>query len=298
MGDKMTINPLDIVAKGMKINPQITRRLFPAVVLVALVALASQVVHDPTTAIFGGLFLVLGSVILLIVSAIAAQQIGAIAKWFTRFVAFLFVAISATLVISWITERPKPLSCLINPLTLCFRAEYIAEKGPQIGPVCLRPDEPLPAASCDDPGGNYVVTNVRWDDPEGLNVREMPNIGGHIMGSLKANTTGLTVGACDHGWCQVQCKSLGLSGWSRDRYLALRSSVLYSVKGISQAALGLAIRNGPDRTCTATSYVPYDGRDVTIHSCQVSRNGSSEWCLITHESGSGWVPPENFIHQN
>jgi len=293
-GLEMSMNPLDVIAKGMKINPVITRRLFPGVVLVACVALVGQLVKDPTTAIIGGVLFVFASVVLIVVAAISAQQIGSIAIWFCRFVSLLFVAVSLTLFTAWSAEFPRPLPCLINPWSPCARVPISQT---QAGPVCLRPDQSLPAASCGEADGNYVVTNVRWDDPDhGLNVRETPDLKGIVVGTLSPNTSELSVGSCDSGWCQVRCK--GVKGWSRDRYLSLRASALYTVTGISQAAIGLAVRNGPDQTCSAVASIPFDGRDVTIHSCQISQDGSSRWCLVTYEHRSGWVPLEKLTHQN
>lgn len=288
------MNPLDIIAKGMKINPHVTRLLFSVVVLVACVALVGQLVKDPTTAIIGGILLVVASVVLVVVAAISAQQIGSIAIWFCRFVSFLFVAVSLTLFTAWSAEFPKPLSCLINPGSPCKR---VSISQPGAGPVCLRPDQSMPSASCGEADGKYVVTNVQWDDSDhGLNVRGTPDLKGLALGILPPNTTQLSVGTCNSGWCEVQCKAV--KGWSRDRYLSLQSDALYSVTGISQAAIGLAVRNGPDQTCSAVASIPFDGRDVIIHSCQFSQDGSSRWCLITHDHRSGWVPLEKLSHQN
>jgi SH3-like domain-containing protein len=161
--------------------------------------------------------------------------------------------------------------------------------------VCLQADERMRTASCGT--GDYIVVNVRGDDPDhGLNVRDTPDIKGIAVGLLPPNTTDLPVGGCDAGWCEVQCK--GAKGWSRDRYLSLRSSALYSVTGISHASIGLAIRNGPDQACSTIGSVPYNGQGVILHSCQVNQDGNSRWCLVTYESRSGWVPLENLTHQN
>jgi len=288
------MNPLDIIAKGMKINPKTTRLLFSGVVLVACVALVGQLVKDPTTAIIGGILFVVASVVLIIVAAISAQQIGSIAIWFCRFVSLLFVAVSLTLFTAWSAEFPRPLPCLINPWSPCARVP-ITPTG--AGPVCLRPDESLPSASCGETDGKYVVTNVRWDDSDhGLNVRATPDLKGLALGTLPPNTTELSVGSCNSGWCEIRCKAV--KGWSRDRYLSLQSDALYAVTGISQAAIGLAVRNGPDQICSAVASIPFDGRDVIIHSCQVSQDLGSRWCLITHDHRSGWVPLEKLAHQN
>ena len=289
----MALNPLDIIAKGMRINPQVTRVLFPSVVLIACVALIGQLIKDPTTAIIGGLLVILAAIVLIVVAAIAAQQIGAIAIWVCRSVAGLFVAISLTLFTSWATDRPKPLPCLINPMSICQRVD----QRPVVGPTCLKPDEKLPSGSCGQADGNYVVVNVRWNDPDGgLNVRASPDLKGVALGVLPPNGTELIVGTCESGWCQVQCKNV--KGWSRDRFLALRSSDSYAVTGISQAALGLTVRNGPDQTCSAVESIPYNGKDVILHICQVSPTDGSRWCLVTHNGHSGWVPLDHLTPQN
>ena len=57
----MAVNPLDIIAKGMKINPRITRILFAGVVLIACVALAGQLIKNPTTAIIGAILQLTGN---------------------------------------------------------------------------------------------------------------------------------------------------------------------------------------------------------------------------------------------
>lgn len=286
------MNPLNIISKGMKISPQLTRILFPVVILAACVALVGQLVKDPTTAVVGGLLLVLAAVVLLIVAAISAQQIGTIASWFCRFVALLFSAVCLTLFSAWAAEFPRPLYCLINPWSPCARVPVVQA---QAAPICLPTDRAIPPASCG--AGNYVVVNVRSDDADkGLNVRDMPDLKAIVVDLLPANAVDLNVGKCDSGWCEVQCK--GIKGWSRDRYLSLQSSTNYSVIGISQAAIGLAVRNGPDQTCSSTGSIPYNGRDVTLHSCQVNQDTSSRWCLVTYDKRSGWVPLENLTHQN
>jgi SH3-like domain-containing protein len=290
----MPINPLDIIAKGMKINPQITRILFGGVVLVACVALVGQLVKDPTTAIIGSVLFVLAAVILLIVAAISAQQIGSIAIWFSRFVALLFGAITLTLFSAWAMEIPKPLPCLINPWSPCTRVPV--EPTPA-GPVCLKQDQRLPPASCGEADGKYIVSNVRWDDSDrGLNVRETPDLKGLVLGTLPPNTTELSVGTCTSGWCEVRCKAV--KGWSRDRYLSLQSGALYSVTGISKDAIGLNVRNGPDQACAVVASIPPDGRGVMIHSCQIAQDGNSRWCLVTYDRRSGWVPLEKLTHQD
>ena len=290
----MAFNPLDIIAKGMKINPQITQLLFAVVVLVACVALVGQLVKDPITAIIGGLLVVLATVILIVVSTITASQISSVAVWFSRIVSVLFILVCLTLFSAWAFDYPRPLPYLINPWSVRF---VPGPPNPGPGPVCLKPDEQLPLGSCGETDGNYVVTNVRSDDPDhGLNVRASPDIKALVVGILKPNSTDLKVGSCDSGWCEVQCKTL--KGWSRDRYLSLRTNVLYSVSGISQAAIGLAVRNGPDQACSTVASIPYDGRDVIIHSCQYGQDGSSRWCLITYNNRSGWVPIENLSRQN
>ena len=155
----------------------------------------------------------------------------------------------------------------------------------------------MPSVSCGRADGNYVVTNIVWDDPDrGLNVRAVENTTGVVVGTLKPNGTELVVRTCSAGLCLVECKDL--KGWARDRYLSLRTNVLYTVTGISQAQGGLAVRNGPDLTCSAVESIPYDGRDVVVHSCQTSPNGTSRWCLVTYNNRSGWVPLENLTRQN
>jgi uncharacterized protein YraI len=197
-----------------------------------------------------------------------------------------------TLFSAWAFDWPKPPRCLINLVNGCAPPVI-----PTAGPTCLKADEKPSSGSCERPEGNFIVTNVRWDDPDhGLHVRASPAPGGISMGILPPNATEVVVGTCASGWCPVQCKNI--KGYSSERYLRLRLSATYSVIGLSKGDTGLVIRNGPDETCSAVQSIPPEGRDVVLHICQLSPIDESRWCLVTYDKRSGWVPAENLQRQN
>lgn len=291
-------NPLALISEGMRINPQITRVLFGGVVLCACVALGATLVSDPKTAIIGGLLLIIAAVILILVAAVAAQQrqLSTLALWFGRFVALMFVAGSLILFFAWVTDWPRSLDCLLNPMSPSPGCKIAVLPS---GPACFKPDQKIPSISCGNVDGEYVVTNVRWGDPDGgLNVRASPDIKSSVIGVLPPNATQMKVfGECKSGWCSVECSSLKLKGWSRDRYLGERTSVLSGVTGIREESKVLSVRNGPDGSCSAVEAIPYNAKDVIIHSCQESPYGRSRWCLVTYDKLSGWVPLEHLSLQ-
>jgi uncharacterized protein YraI len=291
------VNPLDIIAKGLKINPRITRILFAGVVLAACVTLVDLLVKDWQTAIIGATLFIVAVVVLLVVTATAASpHLGSTGLWFVRFVACLFAAITLALFSAWVLDWPKPIPCLINPSS----CKPEVPSRPQQA-VCLKQDQKLPNGSCRQVDGSFVVVNVASDDPDhGLNVRATPHVKGISLGVLPPHGTDLIVGTCklnqedDNIWCPVRCGNL--SGWSRDRYLLSRLSTLYSIIGVSPVDPGLSIRNGPDYTCSSVDAIPPNGKNVVLHVCQ-SNSDTSRWCLITYNNHSGWVPAENLQRQ-
>jgi uncharacterized protein YraI len=100
-------------------------------------------------------------------------------------------------------------------------------------------------------------------------------------------------------WCQVECKSRSLKGWSRVRYLRPKAEALYMVSGNAPAdPEGLVIRSGPDEGCRAIGVVPPASRDVIGHGCQKSPNDITIWCRVTYGGLSGWVPDGPLARQN
>jgi TIR domain len=177
--------------------------------------------------------------------------------------------------------------------------------GIEDGVICARPSELLKAFSCGAPAdGSYVIANIRLDDADfGLMVREGPNIQ-TIGRPVPPNGTGVAVTApCDvevpDAWCQVECKRLSLSGWSRARYLRPRSEALYMVSGAMPIDDdGLAVRTGPHETCHQIGAIPPQARDVIQHWCQRSPLDITSWCRITYGGISGWISDGFLEHQN
>ncbi len=285
------LSPFDIISRGMKVNPRITRILFPVIMVIACVAIIGLWRIDSGTAIIGGILVIIAAVILILVSAISASQLGTTAIWFSRFVALLFVVVLGTLFSSWAANFPKPPTCLLHPINPTPDCVFPVIAARSTESACLKADEKIPNGWCSNVNGEYVVTNVRWADPDrGLNVRLEPNVKGIVMGKLPPNASGIAVRDCSSGWCHVQCGAL--DGWASERYLNLRSNTVFEVKGLSNVATGLSARNGPDYTCSATESIPHDAKDVIIHSCEESPSAGSRWCLVTYKDHSGWVPLE------
>jgi uncharacterized protein YraI len=205
--------------------------------------------------------------------------VWAVVVFFITFLAFTATAVAFKWPSGWASflgfEDPTKASVGLPP--------------PNPSAPCLEPGEKIELGSCRQADGNYIVVNIRWDDADrGLVVRESPGIAGVKRGVLPPNATDIIVGPCEAEWCPVQCNRL--KGWSRARYLALRSTALYSVTAIKPTdPQGLAVRNGPHHACSPVGSIPHDGRDVALHSCEPSPLGRSTWCRITHKGLTGWV---------
>lgn len=243
-----------------------------------------------TFIIFGAM--ILGMLLLMICARLMSARskpiimaglmlIWAVALFFITFLVFTATAVAIKWPNVW-------ASLLLGEPTPAFTAK------PKI---CLPEDQKLASGSCGHPEGNYIVTNVPWGDAEGgLNVRERPDLSSVSIGTIPAHTTDLIVGNCKSGWCSVKCKNL--QGWSKDRYLALRSSSLHAVTGVDKnSPHGLILRNGPDKICSAIESIPYDGRDIVLHSCQSGAIGAPAWCLVTYKGVSGWTPSRFLRHE-
>ena len=176
--------------------------------------------------------------------------------------------------------------------------------GIEDGVTCGRPSEPVKAFSCGAADGSYVVVNIRHDDGDyGLMIREAPNLNAPGR-PIPPNATGVTVsGACNpeepNSWCQVQCGSLSLKGWSRSRYLRPRDQALYTVTRTNPTQPdGLTVRSGPHQSCRSTGVLPYQSMDVVEDWCQRSPIDQTFWCRITFENVSGWILDGFLEHQN
>jgi hypothetical protein len=176
--------------------------------------------------------------------------------------------------------------------------------GIEDGVVCGRPGEPLSAFACATGDTGYVVVNIRHDDLDsGLMVREKPEVGG-LGKPIPPNATGVAVtGDCNAGapdtWCEVQCRSKSVRGYSRARYLASRPETLYTLSSAVPVDEGnLVMRTGPHQGCHEVGAVPPAARDVIQHSCQRSPQDATTWCRITYGDKSGWVPDGFLERQN
>jgi uncharacterized protein YraI len=148
-------------------------------------------------------------------------------------------------------------------------------------------------ARCGHPYGDYVVIDVRWEDPiGGLAVRMGPSSAETKLGTIPADGTGIGVdveGCTQSGWCRVKYRCL--NGWSLlARYLALRSRRLQRVTQVSATdPQGLNVHSGPHYTFPVRNHISYNSSDVIKHVCQPSPKDGSEWCLVTQNDRSGWV---------
>jgi SH3-like domain-containing protein len=155
--------------------------------------------------------------------------------------------------------------------------------------ACLAPNERWDAASCDDPEGKYIVAEAPWDDDDhGLNVRAGAGTTERKIGLLPPNQTQIALGACTGTWCEISCKSKNLTGYVGKGYLKLQSDALGQTTGLA-ASQPLPVRNGPFATCATVGSLPAHAANVITHICQTSPVGTSQWCLVTYQSVSGWV---------
>ena len=162
---------------------------------------------------------------------------------------------------------------------------------PKSRAACLAPNERWDVAACDEPEGKYIVANAPWDDDDrGLNVRAGAGTSERKIGLLPPNQTQISLGACvkDTNWCEISCKSKNLKGYVSKVYLKLQSEALSQTTGLA-ASRPLSVKNGPFSTCANVGSLPPHATNVVTHVCQTSPVGTSEWCLVTYQSVSGWV---------
>ena len=176
--------------------------------------------------------------------------------------------------------------------------------GIEDGVTCGRPSELVKAFSCGATDPSYIVANIRLDDLDnGLMIREGPDMAPPGR-AVHPNATGIVItDACTsegpEGWCPVECRSLGLKGWSRRRYLRPRSEAMYTASRFNSTEPdGLVIRSGPFHACRSVGVLPYQSRDVITHYCQRSPNDQTNWCRITFNGFSGWILDGFLEHQN
>ena len=168
---------------------------------------------------------------------------------------------------------------------------------PKSQAACLKSNERWDVATCDDPDGKYIVAEAPWeDDDHGLNVRAGPGTSERKIGLLPPNQTQISLGACAGGWCEVSCKSKNLTGFVYTGYLKLSSEALSQTTGLA-ASQPLQVKNGPFATCASVGSLPPHATNVVTHICQTSPVGTSQWCLVTYQSVSGWIESINLRPQ-
>jgi uncharacterized protein YraI len=137
------------------------------------------------------------------------------------------------------------------------------------------------------PSGDYVVIDVKWNDPiGGLAIRSAPNDSASLRGIIPPAGTGIGIGQCrDTGWCEVhyQCTS----GWSfLARYLAPRVRRLYRVVDVSaNDPEGLNLRDGPGAKFSEVARIPYSEADLIVHYCEEDAG----WCFVSYGQNYGWA---------
>jgi SH3-like domain-containing protein len=152
-------------------------------------------------------------------------------------------------------------------------------------PICAEPLANQEAFTCNG-GGDWVVVGIPLNDSDRvtLTIRDKPD--GAQLAHIPANATDASVGQCEENWCRIQCARV--SGVARQKYLSPRTSQLHGVlANVSGGAVG--VRAGPHRSCRARITVSPD-RNVILHGCERSPSDQTEWCRVTYNGVSGWIP--------
>lgn len=114
--------PLEVIAKGIEINPTITKALIAVPVMVAVLALCLSLIQDWQTALIGGVFVMVAAVLLLGVAQLSAKVLGDLGTWLARFCLLFFAAVATCLLSSVMFDWPKAPACLVRPLEPCGSA--------------------------------------------------------------------------------------------------------------------------------------------------------------------------------
>ena len=174
--------------------------------------------------------------------------------------------------------------------------EYLKTRAAGQGPSIPVAKDGVVAESTNDAScsttGDYVVVNVHWgDDDGGLNIRTGPNQ--TQLGVIPATGTGIDVGTCRGGWCQVHYKCA--SGWAFAQHLALRATRLSRV---TDTSTDIIVRRDPGVTGVQTGTLTATATDIVRHVCQPAPLPSDdEWCQVSAGKISGWVPAHNLEAQ-
>lgn len=167
----------------------------------------------------------------------------------------------------------------------------VAGQGPSLSSANDKSTGDLSAdATCGPTVGDYVVVGVHLGDSDGgLNIRLGPNQ--TSIGVIPATGTGIDVGTCMNGWCQVRYKCL--SGWAFANYLALRKTRLARVKDSVDPG-GLVVLRDPGPKGVQTGTLAVGTTDVVKHVRQEAPlTDHEQWCQISSGTITGWVPLAN-----
>ena len=155
--------------------------------------------------------------------------------------------------------------------------------------TALRPQSPPASPECNRRNGDYVVIDVKWDDPDGgLVISSGPGMNAGRVGVIPAAGGGIGIFGCLGIWCRVKygCHE----GWSSKLFLAERSERQYRVVGVQPAdPEGLAVRSGPGFRYSQKGSIRFNATEVVKHTCQPSPNDRTDWCLVSWQELSGWV---------
>jgi uncharacterized protein YraI len=293
----MFLSPLDTLNTARRAVPVVDFALGAAGIAAAAAIVVGFLGYSRATfIIFGGMFIAM--LLLIICSRLLSVRSGpilaagiamvwAVALFFITFLVFTATAVA----MKW----PNVWAALLlgDPPIAATGITNAAGTA-----VCAASTERVVIGSCSGLDGKYIVTNIRFDDSDhGLVIHNGPSLNGVQVGLIPPNGTDIVVGACSGDWCPVECNNM--KGWSRSRFLTLRSNALFSVAGISpNDPLGLNVRNGPDQFCPSVGAIPVGGRDVIVHSCEPGPTDKLMWCRITFNGVSGFAMADHLQPQN
>lgn len=126
------MEPIQLISRATKLNPQATRVLIAVPVLLASLALGLSFLQDWQTALIGGVIAIVAALVLMVVLAIPAGKLGTLGTLLAWFCVAFFIATLVSLFTSVMFDRPKPIVCLVRPLEPCQQAlaEYAQRQKP------------------------------------------------------------------------------------------------------------------------------------------------------------------------
>jgi SH3-like domain-containing protein len=202
--------------------------------------------------------------------SLAKARVGAAGIWTTALLFVSFLAVTAT-------------ACGFG-----WPATWAATLGFEVAnELCSDARATQEAYSC-NADGDWVVVGLDLNDSDRvwLNIRDSPTPNGFSLHTIPPNSTDLSVDQCDGSWCHVTCD--GFVGWSKQRFLKPRTDQL---RELAESNAGdLAVKAGPHKTCQTRGSVQ-SGRKVILHGCErIEQADQAEWCRITYNRISGWIP--------